>query len=99
MDKSKAAHEHDLRNNKKILLAEHNLLVWGTQTVNSGQRNVQRILPADQHEGCLRISISPTIKLSSRKSQLFDFSSNEENIGGREKRKMGGGHANGSVEP
>jgi hypothetical protein len=40
MDRSKAAHERELRNNQKILLTEHNLPVWGTQTHNSGQHEV-----------------------------------------------------------
>jgi hypothetical protein len=34
-----------------------------------------------------------------KKSQLFDLPSNEEDIGGREERKMGGSHANSSMEP
>jgi hypothetical protein len=98
MDQSKAAHECELRNNKKIPLAKHNLPVSGTQAYNSGQRevlrqcNVQGIMSIDRHEGHLCISVPPTIKWSNQKS-------NEENIGGREERKMGEGHANGSVEP
>jgi hypothetical protein len=79
MDRSKATHKREPCSNQKILLAEHNLPVWGTQKHNSGQRevlwqhNVQRILPVDWHEGWLRISISPTIKWSSQKSKLFNF--------------------------
>jgi hypothetical protein len=46
------------------------------------------------HEGCLLISIPPTVKWSGRKGQLLDISSNEENIRGREEKKMGGGHTN-----
>jgi hypothetical protein len=34
-----------------------------------------------------------------KKSQLFDLPSNEEDIGWREERKMGGGHANDNMEP
>jgi hypothetical protein len=44
-------------------------------------------MPANWHEGCLHISIPPAIKQRSGKRQLFDFPSNEEEIGGREKRK------------
>jgi hypothetical protein len=71
MDRGKAAHKRELRNKQKVLLAEHNLSIWGTQTHNSGQRkilrqrNVQRILSIDWHEGCLRISVSPTVEWSS----------------------------------
>jgi hypothetical protein len=64
MDRGKAAHKRELRNNQKVLPAEHSLLIRGTQTHNSGQRkilqqhNIQRILSADWHEGCLHISES-----------------------------------------
>jgi hypothetical protein len=105
MDRGKAAHKCELRNNQKVLLAEYNLSIWGTQIHNSGQRkilqqcNVQRILSANWNEGCLHISVSPAVEQSSRGSKLFDLLSNEKNIGGREERKMGGGHANNSMEP
>jgi hypothetical protein len=91
MDRSKAAYKCELRHNQKIILAEHNLPIWGTQTHNGGQRkilrqcNVQRILLANWHEGCLRISIPPTVERSSQESKLFDLPSNEENIRGRGK--------------
>jgi hypothetical protein len=92
MDRGKVAHKCELHNNQKVLLAEHSLLIRGTQTYNSGQRkilrqrNVQRILSVDWLEGCLRISVSPIVEQSSRESKRFDLSGNEKNIGGREER-------------
>jgi hypothetical protein len=40
MDRGKAAHKRELRNNQKVLLAEHSLLLQGTQTHNSGQHKI-----------------------------------------------------------
>jgi hypothetical protein len=71
MDRVKAAHKCELHNNQKVLLAEHSLSIWGTQTHNTRQRkilrqhNVQRILSADWHEGCLHISVLATVERSS----------------------------------
>jgi hypothetical protein len=87
MDRDKAAHKCELRNNQKVLLAEHSLSIRGTQTHSSGQRNVQRILSADWHKGCLRISVSPTVERSSRESKLFDLSGNEKILEGEKKGK------------
>jgi hypothetical protein len=92
MDRGNSTHKHELRNNQKVLLAEHSLSIRDTQTQNSGQHkilrqhNIQRISSADWHEGCPHISVSPTVEWSSRESKLFDLSGNEKNIGGREER-------------
>jgi hypothetical protein len=40
MDRGKAAHKCELRNNQKILLAEHSLSIRGTQAHNSGQHKI-----------------------------------------------------------
>jgi hypothetical protein len=93
MDRGKAAHKRELRNNQKVLPAEHSLSIRGTQTHNSGQHkilqqhNIQRILSADWHEGCLHISESPTVERSSRESKMFDLSSNEKTLEGEKKGK------------
>jgi hypothetical protein len=87
MDRGKAAHKHKLCNNQKVLLEEHSLSIWGTQTHNSGQRNIQGILSVDWHEGCLRISVSPTVDQSSQESKLFDLSGNEKILEGEKKGK------------
>jgi hypothetical protein len=93
MDRGKATHKRELRNSKKVVLVEHSLLIRVTQTHNSGkckilrQHNVQRILSADWHEGCLRISVSPTVKRSSRESKLFDLLGNEKILEGEKKGK------------
>jgi hypothetical protein len=44
-------------------------------------------LSADWHEGCLRISVSPTVEQSSQESKLFDLSGNEKILEGEKKGK------------
>jgi hypothetical protein len=44
-------------------------------------------LSADWHEGCLHISVSPTVERSSRESKLFDLSGNEKILEGEQKGK------------
>jgi hypothetical protein len=59
MDRSEAAYKRELCHKQKILLAKHNLPIWGTQTHNTRQCkilrqcNVQGILPTYQHEVAL----------------------------------------------
>jgi hypothetical protein len=93
MDRGKATHKCELCNNQKVLLAEHSLSIRGTQIHNSRQckilqqRNVQRILSADWHEACLRISVSPTVKWSNQESKWLDLSGNEKILEGEKKGK------------
>jgi hypothetical protein len=94
MDTSETTHQCQLYFNQEILLAN---IIY--RYVILRQCNVQRFLQADGNKGLRRISISPTIKQGCREGQLFNLRSNQEDTGGRNERKMGGGHANRNVVP